>query len=1434
MCCHRLTVAAAVLVFPACAGGTVTAEKDLSESPDAASDSADAAAGAGIDFDIQPPDGRGETRPECLPGEGCFGAPCVENQDCLSGLCIEHMGDRICTSFCQEECPTGFKCLQISAGGSDLLFACVSDFPFLCRPCQTEADCSAGWGGKEACVRYGNDGAFCGGTCDADTPCPEGYTCKQAETTLGVAADHCVADSGICACSSLSAKLSLATSCSSDNEWGVCAGVRFCADTGLSPCDAPAAAEDVCNGLDDDCDDAVDELDCDDSNPCTSDKCKGAKGCVSTPLDGLVCEDGDACTGSDFCAGGACSGSPVDCDDKDVCTKDSCNPATGCFHTHNFSPCNDNDPCTVGDKCQEGVCSGVPVACDCTVIDDCEPLEDDDPCNGTLICDTGKVPFQCKVDPATVVLCPEPVGLDGYCRKSVCNPATGACEEVPAKEGMACTDGNTCTLGDTCTSGVCKPASALSCDDGNVCTADLCDAAGGCQHAPAEGPCDDGNPCTQGDSCVAGLCKAAAPTDCDDLNLCTTDSCTPLAGCQNLFNQAPCDDGDVCTTGDQCDNGLCTFSAFLSCDDKNLCTDDSCDPAAGCINSPNTAACSDGNLCTLSDHCAAGKCVSDEPKDCDDGNPCTTDSCKPLSGCVNSANALPCDDGNPCTIQDHCVDKVCTKGGDLACNDSNPCTDDSCSPAQGCLFTPNAAQCDDGNVCTANDICSAGWCGGGPVDCEDGNPCTSDYCKPGQGCIHTVNALPCDDKNPCTVGDACKNGACISGSGNLKCDDQDICTKDSCSPGAGCVFAPLTPCCGNKQIEAGESCDDGNNAGGDGCSADCKSDETCGNAIFDPDTEECDGAVIPIKCHKGKFSCTPDCALDDSACTSWCGDGVLDKTYEACDDLLFPVECHEGQFACQFACKVWDKTGCLGWCGDGISNYAEECDGFDIPGGSCPLSECFCSSDCKLYLDEQAGSVDWSAGQMDGVNNTPQTSPNPECLKPDNLCLDATTKSLTDIWIANSNDHEVVRINVDTGAVEKELNSQGENPSRTAVVTKDSTVWVGNRSWNNYGNANASNLVHFTRDGKLICRGDVTGMVRAVGIDKDGNVWAGSWYQRKVFKFSGTAVDDTQSPVRCKLLAEVAIPACPYGAIGDGAGNIWVAGNCAWTSSFDPATESISKIDVTTDKLVGTYVAPGNLSGCFAVYGITVDAQGRVIVGTHADNCRGLFRYTPGANSWEWIASGFVGSTRGVVVDQDGYIYSAVSHGDGGDRRHVVRVTPDFKNISALDLGNGIWHPVGVAIDRNGRLWTAGRNSGSAARIDVKNWSNNPQVKIFPTNGSDPYSYSDMTGFQHLMFTNPEGTWRQQFDGGAKTVYWKLVEWTGVEEPGVTDISVRARSAAPKDGLALAGWTGYFTNSPALLEGLPNLQWLEVEVKLSSTDSNKTPILTGLTVHWTK
>ena len=75
-------------------------------------------------------------------------------------------------------------------------------------------------------------------------------------------------------------------------------------------------------------------------------------------------------------------------------------------------------------------------------------------------------------------------------------------------------------------------------------------------------------------------------------------------------------------------------------------------------------------------------------------------------------------------------------------------------------------------------------------------------------------------------------GACGDGTVNKLevCDDGNAVGGDGCS--ADCRS---TESCGNGIVDkaVAEVCDDGNAVGGDGCSADCKSIEICGNKVVD-------------------------------------------------------------------------------------------------------------------------------------------------------------------------------------------------------------------------------------------------------------------------------------------------------------------------------------------------------------------------------------------------------------------------------------------------------------------------------------------------------------------------------------------------------------------------------------------------------------------------
>jgi cysteine-rich repeat protein len=121
------------------------------------------------------------------------------------------------------------------------------------------------------------------------------------------------------------------------------------------------------------------------------------------------------------------------------------------------------------------------------------------------------------------------------------------------------------------------------------------------------------------------------------------------------------------------------------------------------------------------------------------------------------------------------------------------------------------------------------------------------------------------------------------------------------------VDASLAESCGDGVLNGGENCDDGNTIDGDGCSASCLSDESCGNGIVDESVEEAcdDGNSV------GGDGCSSDCKSDET-----CGNGVRDEIKgESCDDgNSVPND------GCGRNCQVNED------CGNGQLNPGEQCD----------------------------------------------------------------------------------------------------------------------------------------------------------------------------------------------------------------------------------------------------------------------------------------------------------------------------------------------------------------------------------------------------------------------------------------------------------------------------------------------------------------------------
>jgi hypothetical protein len=225
----------------------------------------------------------------------------------------------------------------------------------------------------------------------------------------------------------------------------------------FEPAGTPCADDDLCNGNETcsafgQCVPGT-PLDCNNHNVCTIDTCAPATGCVHTNVpDDTPCPDATVCNGAELCKTGICKpGTALDCNDHKACTTDSCDSVNGCQNT----------PITV----PGGECACPNGDSDCDNHNQCDGVEKCD--NDGAICRPGTPPS---------------CGTTNPCLIAGCAPQTG-CTTTPAPAGTTCDDGDVCSIQDQCVGSACGGFD-LSCDDGDPCTADACDSQTGCSNTP--------------------------------------------------------------------------------------------------------------------------------------------------------------------------------------------------------------------------------------------------------------------------------------------------------------------------------------------------------------------------------------------------------------------------------------------------------------------------------------------------------------------------------------------------------------------------------------------------------------------------------------------------------------------------------------------------------------------------------------------------------------------------------------------------------------------------------------------------------------------------------------------------------------------------------------------------------------------------------------
>jgi hypothetical protein len=410
-------------------------------------------------------------------------------------------------------------------------------------------------------------------------------------------------------------------------------------------------------------------------------------------------------------------------------------------------------------------------------------------------------------------------------------------------------------------------------------------------------------------------------------------------------------------------------------------------------------------------------------------------------------------------------------------------------------------------------------------------------------------------------------------------------------------------------------------------------------------------------------------------------------------------------------------------------------------------------------------------------------------------------------WIANSPQGTVSKIHT-ASATEEARFEVGDNPSRTAV-DGNGDAWIAMRghegdtdkergesdeAWENVVKIDGHCLSLIqppvpTRECIVLDIPEVGNLLRGVASDARNDIWVGAHASQEVIQLDG----ETGLELRRVKLDK----SHPYGIAIDEWGYLWVASILG--------DEKIVRVDTVTGEAKALELA---VQGVSAPYGIAADGDGRMWFGS---NLKKVFSFdietlTP-RDVWD------VGvSTRGVAVDDEGYLWAADSGLD-----QALQIDKDTGEVLAAVMVPS--EPVGVAIDHDGFIWTVSELGETAVKID-------PFGAIVATVGGlkGPYTYSDMTGSAFRVFRRLRGTYTGVFDSGYGGASWERVSFVGtVPDSAKLTLHVRTADTNPPTGDAVVVPFVSKTADIALVG-----RFIEVGIELEATVRDEIPNLERL------
>ena len=837
--------------------------------------------------------------------------------------------------------------------------------------------------------------------------------------------------------------------------------------------------------------------------------------------------------------------------------------------------------------------------------------------------------------------------------------------------------------------------------------------------------------------------------------------------------------------------------------------------AGACVNtmsdSRHCGAC--GTTCKGGEACVAGKCMIT----CPAGQTVCGNACSNLQ--IDPMNCGVC--GTACK-----PGEVCSNG---ACAVNCAMGQTNCSGACANLMTDlmNCGKC--AMACKQGEICTMGAC---TLNCPMGfENCNGQCANPKND---PMNCGKCG--TACKQGEVCANGACVS---------NCAMGQENCNGACANLMTDLMNC-----GKCGMACPMGQQCAGGVCGCPMGQDY-CANACVNLQSDLAHCGACGTACKQGELclagKCAVSCQMPLVACNNKCVDTRFDPENCSACGMACP-SIMNGQRACAmgkcglagcdkgfFDCDGGVQNGCeinsandvknCGACGKACGAGAGCCNGACMSlindpmncgacGTACGGGEKCCSGKC-IPMNQAGACVD-CAKPCHGQTLKGDELKGGKLVRLDQNMGGVQTQNLPAatpfVWVVMHDSNQANKLDVKTGDSLGLYPTMGGGPSRNTLAL-DETLWIAHRCDWEPNNGACSNVVQMNPDGTIACivtkaaDGQPLPFVRALTLDGDGYVWAGTWNDSRAHKID---------PLACKTILDVPLPGNPYGMAVDSKGLLWTStiGSGNWAG-----------LNTRTGKVEHSINHGGRAS-----YGVTIDRNDNVYYAQWSNCGGGIWRVDANTKAITDINPRNPGAacTRGITLDNDGNIWT--TYWTGGQPSYASKFSGGSGAFLATFALNSIRASVGISADLNGKIWLTSGNFGGGGHT-VGRLSKDGQLELQkPITGANAYNYSDWNGSLLRTVTTKNGqtgTWNGLFDGGTANTTWQGLAWKGNLPPGA-QVRARARAATSQQLLAKAAWCAPFNSSPADLKSCsfgPN-QWLEVQLWLY-TNSGQSPAQVG-------